>query len=262
MRACNSIWRANRHGTGLERQAVGTLAAGQDRISWPLAGVIVALKPRYGAYVVAGWLAGIIINLLTYSGFYDVALRDFGLMLGASALARLAAAHERRDQIDDLDPSLEDLDLRRQLAEIRRVAVDRPALGGVDALFALVDRLAERLAGDAEPVDLGQRIGDPPLDHRRERADGPARADQPAAHSGHPAVPGKLLGQVDCQHRLGYLGDLAVELPFMSFIGLTEREEMLENGIRLNAIGNLGRLPSLVRAVLDAREATLRERAQ
>jgi hypothetical protein len=59
-----------------------------------LAGVIVALKPRYGAYVVAGWLAGIIINLLTYSGFYDIALRDFGLMLGALALARLASLYD------------------------------------------------------------------------------------------------------------------------------------------------------------------------
>ena len=56
-----------------------------------LAGVTVALKPRYAAYVVAAWLGGIIINLLTYSGFYDVALRDFGLMLGALTLARLAS---------------------------------------------------------------------------------------------------------------------------------------------------------------------------
>ena len=59
-----------------------------------LAGIIVALKPRYGAYVVAGWLAGIIINLLTYSGFYDIALRDFGLMLGALTLARLASVYD------------------------------------------------------------------------------------------------------------------------------------------------------------------------
>ena len=42
----------------------------------------VALKPRYGAYLVAAWLGGIIVNLLTYSGYYDIALRDFGLMLG------------------------------------------------------------------------------------------------------------------------------------------------------------------------------------
>ena len=50
-----------------------------------------ALKPRYAAYIVAAWLGGIIVNLLTYSGFYDIALRDFGLMLGALTLARLAS---------------------------------------------------------------------------------------------------------------------------------------------------------------------------
>jgi uncharacterized membrane protein YphA (DoxX/SURF4 family) len=57
-----------------------------------VAGVLVALKPRYGAYVVAAWLAGIILNLLTHSGYYDIALRDFGLMVGALALGRLAAS--------------------------------------------------------------------------------------------------------------------------------------------------------------------------
>ena len=56
-----------------------------------VAGLAVALKPRYGAYLVAAWLAGIVVNLLTYSGYYDIALRDFGLMLAALALARLAA---------------------------------------------------------------------------------------------------------------------------------------------------------------------------
>jgi uncharacterized membrane protein YphA (DoxX/SURF4 family) len=59
-----------------------------------LAGVIVALKPRYGAYIVAAWLAGIIINLLSHSGFYDIALRDFGLMLAALTLARLASVYD------------------------------------------------------------------------------------------------------------------------------------------------------------------------
>src|SRR5512135_2587242 len=59
-----------------------------------LAGVAVAIKPRYAAYVVAAWLAGIIVNLLTYSGYYDVALRDFGLMLGALTLARLASKYD------------------------------------------------------------------------------------------------------------------------------------------------------------------------
>ncbi len=59
-----------------------------------IAGIAVALKPRYGAYVVAAWLAGIIINLLTYSSFYDIALRDFGLMLAALTLARLASVYD------------------------------------------------------------------------------------------------------------------------------------------------------------------------
>jgi uncharacterized membrane protein YphA (DoxX/SURF4 family) len=59
------------------------------------AGVLVAIKPRYGAPVVAAWLAGISFNLLTASGFYDVALRDFGLMLGALTLARLALTYDR-----------------------------------------------------------------------------------------------------------------------------------------------------------------------
>jgi hypothetical protein len=59
-----------------------------------LAGIIVAIKPRYGGYVVAAWLGAIVINLLTYSGFYDIALRDFGLMLAALTLARLAAVYD------------------------------------------------------------------------------------------------------------------------------------------------------------------------
>jgi uncharacterized membrane protein YphA (DoxX/SURF4 family) len=59
-----------------------------------LAGLAVAIKPRYGAYLVAGWLGGIIVNLLSYSGYYDVALRDFGLLIGALALGRLAAAYD------------------------------------------------------------------------------------------------------------------------------------------------------------------------
>jgi hypothetical protein len=58
------------------------------------AGLLVAVAPRLGAYVVAAWLAGIIINLLTVDPptYYDIALRDFGLMLGALTLGRLAGA--------------------------------------------------------------------------------------------------------------------------------------------------------------------------
>lgn len=59
-----------------------------------IAGVAVAIKPRYAAYIVAAWLAGIVVNLLTYSGYYDVALRDFGLLLAALTLARLASKYD------------------------------------------------------------------------------------------------------------------------------------------------------------------------
>ena len=63
-----------------------------------VAGLIVALWPRFGGYLVAAWLAGIIVNLLLIGDYYDIALRDFGLLLGALALARLATAFppERR----------------------------------------------------------------------------------------------------------------------------------------------------------------------
>jgi uncharacterized membrane protein YphA (DoxX/SURF4 family) len=58
------------------------------------AGLLVAFAPRIGAFVVAGWLAGIVLNLLTKNPpeYYDIALRDFGLMLGALTLGRLALA--------------------------------------------------------------------------------------------------------------------------------------------------------------------------
>jgi uncharacterized membrane protein YphA (DoxX/SURF4 family) len=59
-----------------------------------IAGIAVAIKPRYAAYIVAAWLAGIIVDLLSYSGYYDVALRDFGLLLGALTLARLASIYD------------------------------------------------------------------------------------------------------------------------------------------------------------------------
>jgi len=56
------------------------------------AGILVALRPDFGGYVVAAWLAGIIVDLVTLGGYLDVALRDFGLLVGALALARLAHA--------------------------------------------------------------------------------------------------------------------------------------------------------------------------
>jgi hypothetical protein len=59
-----------------------------------VAGVAVAIKPRYAAYIVAAWLGGIVINLLSYPGYYDVALRDFGLLIAALALGRLASVYD------------------------------------------------------------------------------------------------------------------------------------------------------------------------
>ncbi|MBC9822888.1 DoxX family membrane protein [Terrabacter sp. MAHUQ-38] len=61
-----------------------------------LAGVAVALLPRFGGLLVAAWLAGIIVNLLSIPDYYDVALRDFGLLVSALALSRLAAEHSPR----------------------------------------------------------------------------------------------------------------------------------------------------------------------
>ena len=55
-----------------------------------IAGVAVAFRPRFGSLLVAVWLLGIIINLIVLGNFYDVALRDFGLMVGALALNRLS----------------------------------------------------------------------------------------------------------------------------------------------------------------------------
>ena len=60
-----------------------------------LAGVLVALRPRLGAPVVVLWLAGIIVNLVSGPGYYDVALRDFGLLLGAATLTRLSMTYDR-----------------------------------------------------------------------------------------------------------------------------------------------------------------------
>jgi hypothetical protein len=57
-----------------------------------VAGLVVAVRPKVGGYLVAAWLAGIITNLLLLGSHYDIALRDLGLLLAALALARLATA--------------------------------------------------------------------------------------------------------------------------------------------------------------------------
>ena len=75
------------------------------------AGLLVAVAPRVGGPVVAAWLAGIVVNLLTVNPpeYYDIALRDFGLMLGALTLARLAWAmpHTARRTSEVPQPSRE-----------------------------------------------------------------------------------------------------------------------------------------------------------
>jgi hypothetical protein len=74
-----NIFGGNAHGFMLVVGAIEIVAA-----------IGVALKPKIFAYVVAAWLAGIIINLLLIPGYYDIALRDLGLCLGALALGRLS----------------------------------------------------------------------------------------------------------------------------------------------------------------------------
>jgi hypothetical protein len=75
---------------GTAHQAM--LAVGVIEIA---AGLVVAVRPKIGGYLVAAWLGGIIVNLLLQADHYDVALRDLGLLLAALALARLATAYER-----------------------------------------------------------------------------------------------------------------------------------------------------------------------
>jgi uncharacterized membrane protein YphA (DoxX/SURF4 family) len=58
-----------------------------------IAGLVVLFSPRFGGLLVAAWLAGIITSLLLVGGYGDIALRDFGLLLGALALSRLATAY-------------------------------------------------------------------------------------------------------------------------------------------------------------------------
>lgn len=60
------------------------------------AGLIVALRPRVGATVVALWLVAIIVNLLATGRYFDIALRDVGLCLAAIALGRLAVTYDAR----------------------------------------------------------------------------------------------------------------------------------------------------------------------
>ena len=68
-----------------------------------VAGLVVAWRPRFGGLLVAAWLAGIILDLVTLGNYYDVALRDFGLLVGALALSALAAG--RGQDVLEQDPA-------------------------------------------------------------------------------------------------------------------------------------------------------------
>jgi hypothetical protein len=59
-----------------------------------IAAIGVAMKPKIFGFVVSAWLVGIIVNLLLFGTYYDIALRDLGLAVGAFALARLATIQE------------------------------------------------------------------------------------------------------------------------------------------------------------------------
>ncbi|HEY9563766.1 MAG TPA: hypothetical protein VIR30_08355 [Nocardioides sp.] len=80
---------------GTAHQAM--LAVGAIEI---VAGICVAAAPRFGGLLVAAWLAGIIVNLVTMGEYYDVALRDFGLLVAALSLSLLAAGHHRGHSVD------------------------------------------------------------------------------------------------------------------------------------------------------------------
>ena len=85
---------------------VSRLVQGHDHRFMQIVGVIeivaglgVLIKPRFFAYVVSLWLLGIVVNLLLAHNFYDIALRDFGLSLGALALGRLAAEFDHHRDV-------------------------------------------------------------------------------------------------------------------------------------------------------------------
>ena len=78
-----------------EGNRLGELHAKPFGVVEIVAGLLVAVRPSIGAYVVAAWLLGIIVNLVSIGDYYDVALRDFGLLVGALALAKLAGPTPR-----------------------------------------------------------------------------------------------------------------------------------------------------------------------
>jgi hypothetical protein len=124
----------------------------------------------------------------------DQLLDEHGLAdARAAEEADLAAAHVGRDEVDDLDARLEDLDLRREIAEARRIAMDRPALAR--CLFLAVDRIADHVPDAAERlVAHGHRDRTAGVDDLRAAGEAVGRVHGDRAH---PVVAEMLL----------YLGD-------------------------------------------------------
>jgi len=91
---------------------LGKLVGGADRFMRIVgaieivAGFLVAFKPKFGAPIVAAWLAGIIVNLLLVGSYFDIALRDLGLCLAAIALSRLAMQFDHPHETGTTTPSL------------------------------------------------------------------------------------------------------------------------------------------------------------
>ena len=70
-----------------------------------VAGVLVLLKPRIGAYVVMAWLVGIALNLIASGKYFDIAVRDLVMAIGAYALAKLSEAEPKRAIADNISGS-------------------------------------------------------------------------------------------------------------------------------------------------------------
>ena len=88
--------RLSDHLPGTPHQAMYVVGVIEIVAGLVVAGILVAIAPRIGAYVVAAWLAGIIVDLLLLGGHGDIALRDFGLLVAALALAQLAPAFTKK----------------------------------------------------------------------------------------------------------------------------------------------------------------------
>ena len=130
-----------------------------------VAGLVVAIAPRFGGLLVAGWLGGIIVSLLLVGGYADIALRDFGLLIGALALSRLASGELPSHSFNGTRTlSAEKSPASRISSAAFAKARDRhqgELAPHADALTAGLGDLAHGHAGQGEHVHrLGDRVAD------------------------------------------------------------------------------------------------------